>query len=163
MRSGACLARRRCRPHRCAQAYINFGWGRRFQPWANMTEKGSTFSPSGRRLATVIWVHYVSKVRALQPGGLLPRPCPLGAGPARLLAALMAAAVQAYEFMDTLIMILRRKDQQISFLQCARSCRAWQPPPGVHPDAAGCPAASTTMRAPSSPAGGAPSTTRPAG
>ena len=44
------------------QAYINFGWGKHFMPWANMTEKGSTFSPSGHRLATVIWVHYVSKV-----------------------------------------------------------------------------------------------------
>ena len=46
------------------QAYLNFGWGTRFMLWANMTEKGTTFSPSGHRLATVIWVHYISKVGA---------------------------------------------------------------------------------------------------
>ena len=44
------------------QAYINFGWGSQFRPWGNMTEPGATFSPSGYRLARVIWIHYISKV-----------------------------------------------------------------------------------------------------
>ena len=60
------------------QAYVNFGWEENFRPWGNMTEPGSTFSPSGHRLATVIWVHYISKASItsyfLEPFSL-PRGC----------------------------------------------------------------------------------------
>ena len=46
----------------CTQAYANNGWNKNFKLWANMTEKGPGFSPSGARLANVIWIHYLSKV-----------------------------------------------------------------------------------------------------
>eukprot|EP00884_Botryococcus_braunii_P016492 jgi/Botrbrau1/3526/Bobra.341_2s0053.1 len=65
------------------QAYVNFGWGKKLNIWGNFAEPGDTFSPSGYRLARVIWIHYLSKV---------------------------------YEFTDTLIMILKKNDRQISFL-----------------------------------------------
>ena len=44
------------------QAYHTFGWAHSFRPWGNVAEPGARFSPSGRRLARVIWVHYLSKV-----------------------------------------------------------------------------------------------------
>ncbi|KAK9810738.1 hypothetical protein WJX73_003990 [Symbiochloris irregularis] len=65
------------------QAWINFNWGDNLRPWGNVTESGAKFSPSGYRLARVIWIHYISK---------------------------------AYEFVDTLIMILRKNERQITFL-----------------------------------------------
>ena len=49
------------------QSHRNFGWGHRFQLWCNPNDGGrspsSGFSDSGRALANVLWVHYVSKVR----------------------------------------------------------------------------------------------------
>ena len=45
-----------------SQAYHTFGWAHSFRPWGNVAEPGARFSPSGRRLARVIWVHYLSKV-----------------------------------------------------------------------------------------------------
>lgn len=45
------------------QSWRTFGWGKRgWHLWGNVTEPGE-FSDSGRRLAFVIWVHYLSKVR----------------------------------------------------------------------------------------------------
>ena len=43
------------------QAYINFGWDAKFRLWCNPVEGGRTFSPSGRALANVLWIHYISK------------------------------------------------------------------------------------------------------
>jgi len=47
-----------------AQSWRTFGWGRPGgHLWGNLAEQGE-FSDSGRRLAVVIWVHYLSKVGA---------------------------------------------------------------------------------------------------
>lgn len=43
------------------QAWINFGWAQNLRPWGNVAEPGTKFSPSGYRLARVIWIHYISK------------------------------------------------------------------------------------------------------
>ena len=49
------------------QSHRNFGWGRSFRLWCNPNDGGRSpvtgFSNSGRALANVLWVHYVSKVR----------------------------------------------------------------------------------------------------
>jgi GNS1/SUR4 family len=47
-----------------SQSYVNFGWAKKFTPWGNMVENpgSSKFSPSGYRLARVLWIHYLSKV-----------------------------------------------------------------------------------------------------
>ena len=46
------------------QSYENFGWAKKFTPWGNMVENpgSAKFSPSGYRLARVLWIHYLSKV-----------------------------------------------------------------------------------------------------
>ena len=46
------------------QSYRTFRWGRKFQLWCNPNDSGLTFSPDGYRLARVLWIHYLSKVRA---------------------------------------------------------------------------------------------------
>lgn len=43
------------------QARKNFGWDRKFTLWCNPVESGPGFSPSGKALASVLWVHYISK------------------------------------------------------------------------------------------------------
>lgn len=43
------------------QAYINFGWGAGENFLCPMVEPGPEFSASGRALARVLWVHFVSK------------------------------------------------------------------------------------------------------
>ena len=47
-----------------SQAYVNFGWAKKLSPWGNMVESpgSAKFSPSGYRLARVLWIHYLSKV-----------------------------------------------------------------------------------------------------
>ena len=45
------------------QSYRTFRWDRKFQLWCNPNDSGSTFSPDGYRLARVLWIHYLSKVR----------------------------------------------------------------------------------------------------
>lgn len=66
------------------QSYRNFNWGKKFSLWCNAYEAGpAEFSPSGKALARVLWIHYVSK---------------------------------AYEFVDTMIMVLKKNNRQISFL-----------------------------------------------
>jgi len=47
-----------------SQSYVNFGWAKKLTPWGNMVETpgSSKFSPSGYRLARVLWIHYLSKV-----------------------------------------------------------------------------------------------------
>lgn len=53
------------------QAYINMGWGTRgFTFYGNVADPlspdgGKTFSKSGRALANVLYIHYLSKVRVL--------------------------------------------------------------------------------------------------
>ena len=49
--------------HHCAsQSWRTFGWGKPGgHLWGNLAEPAE-FSDSGRRLAFVIWVHYLSKV-----------------------------------------------------------------------------------------------------
>lgn len=49
---------------RDAQSYRNFGWGHKFQLWCNANDRSPAagFSDSGRALANVLWIHYVSKV-----------------------------------------------------------------------------------------------------
>lgn len=52
------------------QASDNIGWGRPGGGWlwGNMAEAaGKPFSPSGARLAHVLWIHYLSKVRQHTP------------------------------------------------------------------------------------------------
>jgi GNS1/SUR4 family len=48
------------------QSHRNFGWGHKFQLWCNPNDGGRSpslgFSNSGRALANVLWVQYVSKV-----------------------------------------------------------------------------------------------------
>ena len=48
------------------QSHRNFGWRHKFQLWCNPNDGGRSpstgFSDSGRALANVLWVHYVSKV-----------------------------------------------------------------------------------------------------
>lgn len=47
----------------CVQSYHTFGWGTKLAPWGNVAEDPSRpFSPSGYRLARVLWIHYLSKV-----------------------------------------------------------------------------------------------------
>lgn len=65
------------------QAYDNFGWAQKFQLWCNQMEPPPKFTPSGYKLARVLWIHYISK---------------------------------AYEFMDTIIMVLKKNTKQITFL-----------------------------------------------
>ena len=45
------------------QSYRTFRWDRNFQLWCNPNDSGRTFSPDGYRLARVLWIHYLSKVR----------------------------------------------------------------------------------------------------
>lgn len=53
------------------QSYRNFGWGQNFRLWCNPNDGGRSpslgFSNSGRALANVLWVHYVSKVNTPLP------------------------------------------------------------------------------------------------
>ena len=50
------------------QSHRNFGWGHKFQLWCNPNDGGRSpstgFSDSGRALANVLWIHYVSKVES---------------------------------------------------------------------------------------------------
>ena len=57
--------------HRARQAWRLFGWGRPGGDlWGNVVEQ-EQFSSSGRRLAVVIWVHYISKVQPCSLPSLL--------------------------------------------------------------------------------------------
>ena len=47
------------------QSHRTFRWDRKFQLWCNPNDSGRTFSPDGYRLARVLWIHYLSKVRPL--------------------------------------------------------------------------------------------------
>ncbi len=47
------------------QSYRTFRWDHKFQLWCNPNDSGRTFSPDGYRLARVLWIHYLSKVRLL--------------------------------------------------------------------------------------------------
>ena len=51
------------------QSYRTFRWDRKFQLWCNLNDSGRTFSPDGYRLARVLWIHYLSKVRLLVSRG----------------------------------------------------------------------------------------------
>ena len=52
--------------HCARQAWRLLGWGERGgHLWGNVVEP-DRFSSAGRRLAVVIWVHYVSKVLPAQ-------------------------------------------------------------------------------------------------
>lgn len=67
-----------------AASFENFGWAKDFTLFCNPVDPTPfSESPSGKRLATVLWIHYVSK---------------------------------AYEFVDTLIMVAKKNNHQISFL-----------------------------------------------
>lgn len=48
------------------QAYWTFGWDRKFQLWCNPNDSGSSFGPHGYKLARVLWIHYISKVRTTE-------------------------------------------------------------------------------------------------
>ncbi|KAK3245348.1 hypothetical protein CYMTET_45078 [Cymbomonas tetramitiformis] len=69
------------------QAYLNFGWSTNFTIFCNSVEQPQQtptgFSESGEALATILWIHYISK---------------------------------AYEFFDTVIMIMKKNNRQVSFL-----------------------------------------------
>jgi len=67
-----------------AASYENFGWATDFTLFCNKVDPTPfSESPSGKRLATILWVHYVSK---------------------------------AYEFVDTMIMVAKKNNHQITFL-----------------------------------------------
>lgn len=63
---GACDPQCLKYPRPCMQAYWTFGWDRKFQLWCNPNDSGSSFGPHGYKLARVLWIHYVSKVRPLE-------------------------------------------------------------------------------------------------
>ena len=82
--------------------------------WGNVAEApGRPFSPSGHALARVLWLHYLSKVHHSlgMPQDLLAVVQQLAGW-----SAFTGLHAQAYEFTDTLIMILKKKERQISFL-----------------------------------------------
>ena len=111
------------------QAYENFGWKNGVRLWCNPVEKGPGFSDSGYAMARILWIHYLSKVRKpmllqavamhIQCTDLL---CSAGSWPCCwnwccchcILAT--HCCLQAYEFVDTLIMILKKNNRQITFL-----------------------------------------------
>ncbi len=52
------------------QSYRTFRWDQKFQLWCNANDSriGGGFTPDGYRLARVLWIHYLSKVRNLFTG-----------------------------------------------------------------------------------------------
>ena len=95
-----------------AQASDSIGWFRAGGGGlgVNMPEPpGRPFSPAGHALARVLWLHYISKARLISPCLHLLQAC-------RQTCFLVYLHAQAYEFVDTLIMVLKKKEGQISFL-----------------------------------------------